>query len=82
MGSTATAAVRSRREADLGRKRTKPTPETGTAQITFRLAVDVLRQIDAEAARIGRENPHLVVGRTEIIRMLINESLARRNKRK
>jgi hypothetical protein len=72
-------AVKSR--PDLGRKRTKPTPQTGTVQITFRLDVDAVRQIDAEAERIARENPGLSIGRTEIIRMLITESLVRRAKR-
>jgi hypothetical protein len=64
----------------LGRKRVKPTPTTGTVQITFRLDVDTVRQIDAEAERIARENPGLTIGRTEILRMFINEALARRTK--
>lgn len=65
----------------LGRKRIKPTPTTGTVQITFRLDVETVRQLDAESERIARENPGLTVGRTEVLRMLVNESLARRTKR-
>lgn len=66
---------------DMGRKRTKPTPDEGTVQITFRLDVDIVRQLDAEAERIGRENPGLVVGRTDVLRMLVTDGLARRAKR-
>jgi hypothetical protein len=78
MDLTAKHAVHS---GDVGRKRIKPTPDRGTVQITFRLDVDVVRQLDAEAERIARENPGLTVGRTEILRMFINESLARRSRR-
>ncbi len=81
MANTSQTAVKSAAD-EMGRKRTKPTPDEGTVQITFRLDVDLVRQIDAEAERIGRENHGVVVGRTDLLRSLVVEALKRLNKRK
>lgn len=74
----AVTAVKSR---DVGRKRTKQLPDSGTIQITLRIPVEIVRQLDAEVERIARENFGTTVERTEIIRRMIIESLARRSKR-
>jgi hypothetical protein len=75
MELTARTAIKS---ADVGRKRTKPLPKSGTVQITFRLPVETVKQIDAEAARIAEEHPGLNIERVEVIRMFIAEALTRR----
>ncbi len=82
MDPSARGAVTSRPETDVGRKRTKPTPDAGTDQVTLRLSVDTLRQLDAEAEKIARETGGVRVGRTDLIRAAIDDWLDRRSKRR
>jgi hypothetical protein len=65
----------------VGRKRTKPTPDAGTVQVTLRLDVELLHALDREAERVSAANPGLKVGRTDVMRMLITEGIAVRSKR-
>lgn len=78
MEGNAQTAVKS---GGLGRPRKNPLPTTGTVQITFRLPVEIVRQLDAEAERIARENFGVNVERTEIIRQIVVDAMAKRNKR-
>jgi hypothetical protein len=78
METNAPTAVKS---GGLGRPRTKQLPDTGTVQITFRLPVEIVRQLDAEAERIARENFGVNVERTEIIRQIVVDAMGKRSKR-
>jgi hypothetical protein len=74
---TVVTAVKSRR---VGRKPKNPLPERGTVQITLRIPVEIVRELDAEVERIADKNFGAKVERNEIIRSMIIEALKHRSR--
>jgi hypothetical protein len=61
-----------------GPKRRHEIDPTRLTNTTCRLPVALISQIDAEAERVARENGGLLVNRSDVMRVLLQEALAAR----